>query len=246
MEEKQEVKLIALDMDGTLLTSEHQVTPYTEEVIAKALEKGIQVVLSTGRWLNSCYPYAEKLKLQSYLVTANGGEIWTVKKELVDQHLMDPAKMEKLWNLGIETGVGMWMISTDGVYRETPPEDFYAHNWLKFGCESFDKEKLDVMVKELSYSDDLELTNSLPTNVEANPKGVSKASALELVCDKLGITMQNVMAVGDSLNDMKMIQQAGIGVAMGNAQDAIKQAADFVTDTNNQDGVAKAIERFAL
>ncbi|MFD2629196.1 Cof-type HAD-IIB family hydrolase [Oceanobacillus kapialis] len=246
MKEKPEVKLIALDMDGTLLNSEHEVTPYTQEVIAKAMENGIHVVLSTGRWLNSCYPYAELLKLTSYLVTANGGEIWTVNKELVDQHLMDPAKMEKLWNLGVETGVNMWMISTDGVYRQTPPEDFYAHDWLKFGCESFDKDKLDIMVKELSYMDDLELTNSLPTNVEANPKGVSKASALKLVCEKLDLSMDNIMAVGDSLNDMKMIQEAGIGVAMGNAQDAIKQAADFVTDTNNQDGVAKAIQRFAL
>jgi Cof subfamily protein (haloacid dehalogenase superfamily) len=94
--------------------------------------------------------------------------------------------------------------------------------------------------------DGLELTNSLPTNVEANPAGVSKAAALHFLCERMGITMEEVMAVGDSLNDIKMIQASGVGVAMGNAQEAIKNVADFVTDTNNNNGVAKAIERVAL
>ncbi|WHX26720.1 Cof-type HAD-IIB family hydrolase [Virgibacillus halodenitrificans] len=243
---KKEIKLVALDMDGTLLTNEHEISDYTKKVIEKALEKGVHVVLSTGRWLQSCYPYAVTLKLPSYLVTSNGGEIYTVEKEIIEQHLLDADKMEKMWTLGKEIGLSMWIVSTEGVFRETPPGRFQDYKWLKFGCDSYDKEKLDKMVKELSYIEGLELTNSLPTNLEANPKGVSKASALETVCKKLDFTMQEVMAVGDSLNDMKMIQAAGIGVAMGNAQEAIKKAADYVTDTNNNDGVAKAIERFVL
>lgn len=246
-EENQSIKLVALDMDGTLLTDDHEVSAPTREVIAKALEKGVHVVLSTGRSLATCYPYAELLKLTSYLVTANGGEIYTVEKELLDQHLLEPEKIEKMWNLGKEVGVEIWMISTTDVYNDSHrPEDFYDHKWLKFGCNTEDKSKLDKMIKEFSYMEGLELTNSLPTNVEANPAGVNKAAALQFVCDRIGITMNEVMAVGDSLNDIKMIQEAGIGVAMGNAQEAIKKVANAVTDTNNNDGVAKAIERFVL
>lgn len=240
------IKLVALDMDGTLLNSDAEVSDYTAKTIAKTLEQDVLVVLSTGRWLKSCYPYAEQLKLPSYIITCNGGEIWTANKELYDQTLLSVEKVEKIWHLSQEIGMNTWIVSTDDVYYDSRPDNFAAHKWLKFGARSDDKAKLDKMVKELSYFDDLELTNSLPTNIEANPKGVSKANALEKVCKELGITMNEVMAVGDSLNDIKMIQEAGIGVAMGNAQEAIKKVADHVTDTNDNDGVAKAIERFVL
>ncbi|WP_188454165.1 Cof-type HAD-IIB family hydrolase [Virgibacillus oceani] len=242
-----EIKLVALDMDGTLLTSDHEVSERTQAAIKKALANDIQVVLSTGRWLNSCYPYAEALGLSSFLITVNGGEIWTVTKELLERHLIDAKLMEKLYKLGQEIGMNSWMFSTDDAWLgSAAPEDFTKHEWLKIGFNSTDKDKLDKIVKELSFYEELELTNSLPTNVEVNPIGVNKANALRKVCDRIGISMNNVMAVGDSLNDIKMIQQAGVGVAMGNAQDAIKKVADFVTDTNNADGVAKAIERFVL
>lgn len=241
-----EIKLIALDMDGTLLTDGHEVSARTQEAIHKAMEKGIHVVLSTGRSLETCFPYAESLKLTSYLVTANGGEIYTIEKELLDQHLLETDKIVKMWNLGKDIGLDTWMISTDAIYSGSCPEDFYDHKWLKFGCNTPDKDKLDKMIKELSFMEGLELTNSLPTNIEANPAGVNKAAALQFVCDEIGITMDEVMAVGDSLNDIKMIQESGVGVAMGNAQEAIKKVSDFVTDENNNEGVAKAIEHFVL
>ncbi|TMN21385.1 HAD family phosphatase [Lentibacillus cibarius] len=241
-----DIKLVALDMDGTLLTGEETIAAYNKERITQALDKGVRVVLSTGRWIGSCYPYAESLNLQSYLVTCNGGELWTMEKELLERHLLVPDRVKMMWQLCKGVGVNTWMMSTGDVWYGNRPDDFSAHEWLKFGCDSQDTDKLDMIVKELSYYDDLELTNSLPTNVEVNPKGVNKASALQRVCEELGITMDNVLAVGDSLNDMKMIQSAGIGVAMGNAQEAIKNAADYVTDTNEQHGVGKAIEKFIL
>lgn len=244
---KKEIKLIALDMDGTLLEDNHDVSEPTKEAIKQALAKGIHVVLSTGRSLATCYPYAEALNLPSYLITANGGEIYTADQELLEQHLLPTEIIESMWNLGKDTGVDMWMIATDGVYRnDSVPENLKDHSWLKFGCNTTDQNKLDFMIKELSHMKGLELTNSLPTNIEANPAGVSKAAALHFVCGRIGITMEEVMAVGDSLNDIKMIQESGVGVAMGNAQEAIKNVADFVTDTNNDNGVAKAIKRFAL
>lgn len=246
MTNKKPIRLIALDMDGTLLNSNHEVSLRTKTAIQNALDKDVHVVLSTGRGIDTCYPYAEELKLRSYLITANGGQIWTVDKQLLDQHTVNAETIEKLWYIGKEVGVRMWMISTEGVFQNEAPENFYDYEWLKFGSYSKDKDKLDRMIKELSYFEELELTNSLPINVEANAKGVSKAKALHFLCDRIGITMDEVMACGDSLNDIKMIQEAGIGVAMGNAQEAIKKVANHITDTNENDGVAKAIEEFVL
>lgn len=240
------IKLIALDMDGTLLNSNEEVSDYTQGVIKKALAANVHVVLSTGRWFRSCYPYAKQLMLPSFLITANGGEIWTVNEELLEQHLLEPKMVQLMFELGEQTNVNSWMISTDKVWRGERPESFHDYKWLKYGCDSLDSTKLDYIVKELSHYDELELTNSLPTNIEVNPKGVNKASALRKVCEKLDITMNNVLAVGDSLNDIKMIQQAGQGVAMGNAQEAIQKVADYVTDTNDRNGVGKAIEKFVL
>jgi len=240
------IKLIALDMDGTLLNSQDQVSDYTKNVIEKALDKDVHVVLSTGRWLKSCYPYAEELKLNSYLVTCNGGQIFNSSKELLEEHLLTPEKIEKMWYLAEKQNVFTWLVSTEDIYYDNRPDDFYAHEWLKFGCETKDKNKLDTIIEEVSYIGGIEMTNSLPTNIEVNPEGVNKANALKTVCEKLGITMDNVLACGDSINDIKMIQEAGIGVAVGNAQQAIKNVADFVTETNNNDGVAKAIEKYVL
>src|SRR5690606_2977491 len=241
-----DIKLIALDMDGTLLTNDHQVDVRTKAAIQKAMDKGVHVVLSTGRSFGTCYPIAKELELTSYLVTCNGGEIWTMEQELLEQHLLDTEVMEKLWNLGTGLGAYMWMISTEGFFRGERPDNFYDYKWLKIGFESSDTDKLDLIIKEMSLLGDFEITNSLPTNIEVNPLGVSKARALHRVCEEIGISMDEVMACGDSLNDIKMIQEAGVGVAMGNAQEAIKKVANHTTDTNNNYGVAKAIEHFVL
>ncbi|MUV39033.1 5-amino-6-(5-phospho-D-ribitylamino)uracil phosphatase [Lentibacillus sp. JNUCC-1] len=241
-----DIKLIALDMDGTLLNTAEEISAYTKEVIGEALDLGVHVVLSTGRALPTCYPYAETLGLKSYLVTVNGGEIWTMEKQLVERHLLEPDLVENIYRLALRKELKTWMITTEKVYFNERPEDFHAHEWLKLGGHTLDEASLESFIKEVSHYEGLELTNSLPINVEINPKGVSKASALKRVCRELGFTMDEVMAVGDSLNDMKMIQEAGLGVAMKNGQEAIKKAADYMTDTNNQDGVAKAIETFVL
>ncbi|HLQ97704.1 MAG TPA: Cof-type HAD-IIB family hydrolase [Candidatus Dormibacteraeota bacterium] len=246
-EKRDDIQLIALDMDGTLLTDDLEVSEMNRTMITKAMDKGVKVMLSTGRWLDFCYSYAESLQLNNYLVTVNGGEIWTSTKELVERHVHANELVVKMWNIGLEKDVHMWCVSTDQVFNsQDRPKDFDAHEWLKIGYSTEDIDKLKEIRKELSVFDDIEITNSLPTNIEVNPSGVNKANGLKRVCKELGITMDQVMAVGDSMNDKKMIMQAGLGIAMGNAQDQIKEVADAVTDTNNNHGVAKAIERFIL
>lgn len=244
-EKRQNIKLVALDMDGTLLKSNQEVSQENQEAIAAAKEKNVDVMLCTGRWLQSCYTYAEELELNTYIVTSNGGEIWTASKELLERHLHDPNLVEEMWSIGNELDVFMWMVSTQKIYHERP-EDFLEYDWLKIGFHSDDQQKLQTIREQLSSKQALEITNSSPANIEVNPVGVNKANGIERVCQEMDITMEEVMAVGDSLNDIKMIEQAGIGVAMGNAQDTVKQAADYIVESNENDGVAEAIKRFVL
>lgn len=245
---KKDIKLIALDMDGTLLNDEMEVPEDNTNAIKRAIEQGIEVVLATGRPMSMVEEFVEPLGLQSYLVTVNGGEIWTVDNELLDTKYLQTEDIEMMWNLAENIGgFYVWMVSSENVYINERPKDFYQENWLKFGCQIGHPEKLNKIQRELSqYSDRLELTNSALDNMEVNPIGVHKASALEKVCEKLGITMDQVLAAGDSLNDQKMLEAAGIGVAMGNAQEFIKEIADVTVETNNESGVARAIERYAL
>lgn len=240
------IKIIALDMDGTLLNDNKEVPRRNKEAIEKALQQDVHVMLSTGRAFDFSYPYAVELNLPSYHIAANGAEIWTMDKELLRRKSLPKGMIEKLYNIGRQVGAGMWMISSEGAFQEELPEDHEQYEWLKFGCYSEDKKTLDILIKEFSKYEELELANSLPTNIEVNAKGVTKAHALEFLCERMGITMNEVMACGDSLNDIKMIQASGIGIAMGNAQESIKKVADYVTVSNNDGGVAEAIERFVL
>lgn len=245
---KKKIKLVALDMDGTLLNDDDEVSKENFEAIQKALAEEVHVVLATGRTITTTYPFSEQLQLPSYLVTVNGGQIWTVEKELLHSHYLDAQFIKMMWEFSQEiSGLRTWMVTPEKTFFNERPEDFTRHNWLKFGCHTLDQTALNRMIKKLSnYDDKLEITNSLPTNLEVNPIGVNKANALKQVCEKLNITMDNVLAAGDSLNDIKMIKEAGIGVAMGNAQEAVKEVADVIVETNVGHGVARAIERYVL
>src|SRR5690625_89141 len=240
------IKLIALDMDGTLLNDEGIVTGYTKDVIQEALAQDIHVVLTTGRPLPLCYPFAEELNLSSYIISSNGAEIWTVQKELLERHSMDALLMENLWDIGIKRNHHMWVVATDKLFLDqNKPDNFYDYEWLKIGYGQLNKLEKEELLFELEKKEDqIEVTNSSLTNLEVNKGGVNKAAALKSVCKRINISMNEVLAAGDSLNDLKMIEQVGVGVAMENAQELIKQSADYITETNNNDGVAKAIERF--
>ncbi|PLR95079.1 Cof-type HAD-IIB family hydrolase [Bacillus sp. T33-2] len=241
-----DVKLIALDMDGTLLNDHHEVSEENKSAIKEAEAKGATVVLSTGRSLNTCRDYAVSLELSSYLVTVNGSEIWGPSGELVERNQVSTDHMQWMWDLSKEHKTGFWAISTDGTWHDEMPEDFHGKQWLKFGFNIEDDLIREKIMNDLSARQAFEISNSSPVNIEVNAIGINKAKGLRNVCELLGISMDNVMAVGDSLNDMAMIKEAGLGIAMGNAQPAVKEAADWVTGTNNESGVAQAIRKWVL
>jgi 5-amino-6-(5-phospho-D-ribitylamino)uracil phosphatase len=239
-------KLIALDMDGTLLDANEKVPEENRRVIAEAQEKGVYVVLSTGRSILTCREYAESLKLSSYLVTVNGSEIWDCSGNLVERNLLPTDDIQMMWELARTHQTWFWAISTDKTWRGELPSDLYAREWLKFGFDIKDDVVREKILEKLTQNHQFEISNSSPTNIEVNAMGINKAKGLLHVCNKLGISMDEVLAIGDSLNDMVMIKEAGCGVAMGNAQDIVKEAADWVTGTNQEDGVAQAIRHWVL
>lgn len=241
-----DIKLIALDMDGTLLDDDKNITDFTRDQINRAHRLGLQIVLSTGRPLSTCYSYVKDLNLDSYLITSNGGQIFSKGHEVISEHLLDGDTLTFMYHLAQGLGMNTWVVSTEEPYYNHLPENHEQLQWLKFSCHSKDDVILDKMIEKLSYVEGVEISNASPINIEVNPIGINKAMGLEFVCEQLGLTMGNVMAMGDSLNDIKMLQEAGIGIAMANAQEAVKQVADYMTDSNNDDGVGKAIDRFVF
>ncbi|WP_042356024.1 Cof-type HAD-IIB family hydrolase [Bacillus rubiinfantis] len=248
MNRNRDIKLIALDMDGTLLNNHQEISAANHDAIAAAQARGVKVVLSTGRSFQSCRPFADLLGLESYLVTVNGSEIWDEQRSLVERIRMDPEEIEWLGMLAKKYQTSFWTTTTDGVFHNELPADLSASEWLKFGFY-FEK---DLSVRETvlemvkTRGELFEISNSALDNLEINHVGVNKASGLKKVCERLGLNMFQVMAIGDSLNDMAMVQKAGLGVAMANAQDTLKEAADWITSTNENDGVAHAIEKWVL
>ena len=242
-------RLLALDLDGTTLNDRSEISAANQEWIAKAREAGVTVCVSTGRGYDSALPFAEQLGLaESPMIVVNGGEIWSKPSELHRRTTLPAEKVMKLHRLAERHGdTWFWAYSTQGIYnKEQWAGDTYDFEWLKFGYYNEDTKVLGSILQELQGWEGLELSNSSPYNIEVNPAGVSKATAIEEVCRMLGCKMSEAVAVGDSLNDLAAIRAVGLGVAMGNAQDEVKAGADVVTGTNLEDGVAQVIQQYVL
>ncbi|MBK5441968.1 Cof-type HAD-IIB family hydrolase [Peribacillus sp. TH24] len=243
---KPEIKLVALDMDGTLLNEAGEISAENRKAIKEAENQGVFVVLSTGRSYATCSDFAKSMELQSYLITVNGSEIYDNQGKLVERNIVDSESIQWMWELSQKHSTHFWAISCDSIYRAEMPQRIHDSQWLKFGFDTKDEAIRQTIMDELKSKGNLEISNSSPTNIEVNALGVNKAKAIDVVCSLLNITMDNVMAVGDSLNDLAMIQEAKMGVAMGNAQKIVKEKGDWVTATNQEDGVAKAIQKWVL
>jgi len=241
-------RLLALDLDGTLLNDRSEISETNAHWVRKAVDAGVTVCVSTGRGRLGAMPIVEQLGLESPMIFVNGGEIWKNPRQLHRRVTLDAGKVTELHRLALAyPDVWFWAYATDGIYnKEQWADDTYAREWLKFGYYTENLEQLNEILREIRGWDGLELSNSSPYNIEINPKGVSKAAAIAEVCGLLGYKMSEAVAVGDSLNDLEAIKAVGLGVAMGNAQDEVKAAADAVTGTNQEDGVAQVIQNFVL
>lgn len=241
------IRMIAIDMDGTLLTSDSALSETTVATLREARQAGIHVCLATGRAMRSARPFAEQIGLEGPYVFVNGSEVWLDNNTMLRQVTMPLSDVEWLRELALEAGIWYWGYALDGVFNSERWHPNAADaTWLKFGFMSDDLSILETIRQRAEASGRFEISNSDVDNLEMNPVGIHKASGLELVCNKLGITMDQVIAFGDSQNDSKMLQAVGIGVAMGNAQDSVKAIADAVTLSNDEDGVAAYIRAHVL
>lgn len=271
----EKIKLIAIDMDGTLLNSEHKISPIQKEILKKVQDHGIYVVLCTGRPLYGAWNLYEELELNSengYIILNNGCEIRrTENKELIDYFQITSEEIKELYEFKGDKNIDLslfddkhYFIVGDENYQFHPSSEFDASLvFTKLTRISYNDAISDKILffKAMYLGDDDDIkdiycnlpdkiknkfnwTNSQPNILEALPLKASKASALEKLAKKLNINSENIMAIGDGNNDFEMLKFAGISVAMGNGTELAKKSAKYITDTNDNDGVSKAINKF--
>lgn len=266
------IKLIAIDLDGTLLNSQGQISRVNRQALEMAHEKGIKIVLCTGRPYLFMKDFLLDLGLQSeddYIITFNGGQVQKAKDGQVIEAFTLSLQDLKDWRQALEDVdlpihaidgqfVYEWVddqVTTPSLYLANRPSieskvvalnDFEQDHLFNKFVVSCEPSILDQGLSQLdpALMGKFSTFKSHDNLFEIVAKGVTKGAILERLASHLGISMVHVMAIGDQENDLSMIQAAGIGVAMGNAKDHIKEIADYITATNDQDGVAQAINHF--
>lgn len=144
-----DIKLIAIDMDGTLLNDEQLISDENRKAIREAEDKGVYVVISTGRTLMTCRELAESLKLSSFLITANGSEIWDSNFNLVERKLLHTDHIQMMWDLRNKHNTNFWASTVNKVWRGEFPENITDHEWLKFGFDIEDDDIRNEVLEEL-------------------------------------------------------------------------------------------------
>lgn len=240
-------RLLALDLDGTVLTKDGKITAETKLAISRAIAAGVVVILATGRGLHQDIEvFREALVLDTPMVLANGGEIWAGTGLILERHYLDKEDIRMLQEVSIETKADFGGYSVENATDEMKiwTDEMFDFNWMTFSIRHENPMAFDELRKQLERSATLEVINSNPTSIDFSLKGITKESGVRRICEHLNIEMASVMAIGDNLNDLDLIKSAGLGIAMGNANDTLKQVADRVTASNEENGVAKAINRY--
>lgn len=238
-------KMIALDLDETVLTRNKEISTENREWIHRAYNEGVIVTFATGRGYKTVKDIYESLGLDIPMVLANGAEIWEKSGQILKRLYIEQNDIRMLHNIAKDADLTFWGYSDDQhVPGKKWTEESFALNFFKFAMRSDDPQVIYHLRKELQGYETIKVTWSNTDLVEISRKGVSKETGVRILCDHFGIDLSEVIAIGDNMNDMELIQAAGLGVAMGNAQSELKAVADEVTDTNENDGVAKTIQKY--
>lgn len=265
------IKLIALDLDGTLLTSDKRISEANKKALQAARERGVHVVLTTGRPLQAIGTFLEELDLlgeNQYSITFNGGLVQENTGRVLDKvgfTIEDVRTIRRVTNdldlpLDVLYGGDVYSLPSahESLYLtcnpllnkivasdEEMPEDFVYNK----AVSAVDAAFLDAQIPKIpaELHERFEIFKSRDILLEWSPKGVHKANGLAKLIAHLGIDQLEVMACGDEENDLSMVEWAGLGVAMQNASQHLKDVADVVLPvTNDEDGIAWAIEHYVL
>jgi Cof subfamily protein (haloacid dehalogenase superfamily) len=260
-------KLIAADLDGTLMGEDAIISPKVKDAVRRAMEKGVKFTIATGRSFGSTLPFAEELGVNAPLICYQGG--------LIKDHLSGQVIYEQSVPLPLAQEIirftqqrGLHLnVYLDGrayVERMTPEARYYTGiakapvypvgDLLAFLDR--DPMKLIIILSEdggtgpliaelgALFVDQMRFVRSYPCFVEGIPLGVSKGHALARLAAHLGLPLEEIIGIGDNDNDLELVERAGLGVAMGNASPAVKAVADYIAPPVDEEGVIEVIERF--
>lgn len=279
------IKLIASDMDGTLLDSSMQISPENAAAIKHATEQGVEFIVATGRNRTEALPALEQVGIECAMVTLNGAQVFDKTGQSLFTVPIDAQTVTSILDLLDERDIYYEVATDQGLFSQSQEqriELFATHlgevmphlthkmaiamvasqleilpihyvknvrqrlaeglEVLKIIC--FHKEEARVLgpvAKELEGFGELSITSSGANNIEINHRDAQKGIAVAHLAHERNIPLEQIMTIGDNLNDISMIQMAGVSFAMGNAALEVKEYAKYVTDTNIEDGVSKAI-----
>lgn len=267
------VKMIAIDMDGTLLNKQKKISPYTKEVLERAMGEGVYVVAATGRSIHTMPEPFMELEGVKYAICSNGACVMDIeKKEALYRDLIPKESISSIlevlykYNSYREAFCDGWGYADKSQY-EIIKKYFPSHvapiilesrifvddlkkyiEEKKVDCDKLhimftDIEEREMVVEEIKKLGAYELDSAMMRSIELTAPGVCKGSGIIKLGNYLGIDKDEIMAIGDAMNDASMLREAGYSVAMENALPEIKEIAKFITDTNDNDGVGKAVAK---
>lgn len=266
-------KSLVLDVDGTLLNDEREISKRTLAALLKVQQMGVRIVLASGRPTYGLMPLAKTLELGNYggfVLSYNGCQIIKAQNgEILFERRINPEMLPYLEKKARKNGFAIFTYHDDTLITDSPDNEYIKNeallNKLKIiredefstaidfaPCKCMlvsDKEKALIGLEqhwEKRLAGTLDAFRSEPYFLEVVPCGVNKANTLGALLEHLGVTREEVIAVGDGVCDVTMLQLAGMGVAMGHSQDSVKVCADYVTASNEEDGVALAVEKLIL
>lgn len=263
------IKLISIDLDGTTLDKKHKILPENLIALREAIVRGIKVVVNTGRHYTAALPVAEEIGVNAPLISNNGARITDISTGKLIYHC--PLSKEQVLMIANECRKRGWYSAASlnsVVYSDVMPpalqkfideghkldvrvtgEDYYQ-GWqeadsmmvLVEGPEIYQAQ--DIL--QGKFGDELHIAISMPPCMDVMNVAAGKGKSLIWLAENYGIKREEIMAIGDSFNDIDMLQAAGLGVAVANAHEALKQVADHTTIDHEQAGVAQAIKKFVF
>ena len=263
-------KMLVLDMDDTLLTDDHRISDLNKKVLLEAQAKGVYVVLASGRPTSAMTAYAKELEMDlndSYIISFNGAIISQAKDDLVlFEQKLTVEQIHDLYDYSVKMNTHIITYLDDEIISETDSEFIevekeitgMAHLKVSSFKDYVDRPAVKcILLQEPAYLKTLEndlkmamphlsVSMSKPFFLEAAQQGIDKAASLKILADKLGIHQSEIIAVGNAGNDLTMIEYAGLGVWVDNVTPELRDKADLIVASNNNNGVAEVVQKYIL
>ncbi len=268
------IQMVVIDLDGTLLNDKKECKARTQQTVKKLIKKGVKVCFATGRAYNNTKDIAELCGIDSCIATVNGACIHE-NGEIIHTVELGSEVIQEVIEYSRKNNLFLWLYTRDGIFNEMTNElyDELIRNFpfFKTPLSSFDNidsifkslfiarpDTAQTIIRDFAHNPNLNIvlttTNTVDTlpphdtiyYVELLNKSANKGIAVEWIANHYHIQRENILVFGDENNDIEMLKYAGVSVAMGNAEPHIKEIADYVALTSEEDGVADFIEKHLL